>query len=126
MTEEELLRALRRLDKDYIVTISDVPDESEYFVGLCQQFPSLRWADKTGEAALQGIKKLVSLFVEDLRQAGQPVPEAPARKEVSDSELREFEQEIRRWVNNPVIKPSVFVNLKDCDFYNKQGGVCSL
>ena len=35
-------------------------DEDEEFVGLCAEFPSLSWLDKTEELALRGIKRVVA------------------------------------------------------------------
>jgi len=41
-------------------------EEDEDYVGLCAEFPSLSWLSNTPEAALQGIRQLVSEVVADL------------------------------------------------------------
>ncbi|MEN8150869.1 MAG: toxin-antitoxin system HicB family antitoxin [Planctomycetota bacterium] len=43
--------------------------------GLCSEFGSLSWLAKSHEAALRGIRKLVTEVVEDLLESGEPVPE---------------------------------------------------
>jgi predicted HicB family RNase H-like nuclease len=57
----------------YRITWSE--DDKEY-VGLCLEFPSLSWLAKSQEAALQGIRKVVTETVRDMRNNGEepPVP----------------------------------------------------
>ena len=62
------------LDNDrytYRVTWSE--DDQEH-VGLCAEFPSLSWLAPTPEAALNGIRQLISDVVADLRASGETVP----------------------------------------------------
>lgn len=47
----------------YRVTWSE--DDQEH-VGLCAEFPSLSWLEKTPEKALKGIRELVRECIEDL------------------------------------------------------------
>jgi len=49
-------------------------EDSEY-VGICAEFPSLSWLDKTPEAALSGIRKTVSGVVLDLQTNAELIPE---------------------------------------------------
>ena len=56
----------------YRVTWS--PEDGEH-VGLCAEFPSLSWLDKTLEGALSGIRKVVDEVVRDLVANGEKVPE---------------------------------------------------
>lgn len=41
--------------------------EDKEYVGLCAEFPSLSWLDKTQEKALRGIRKVVAECVEDMK-----------------------------------------------------------
>ena len=49
----------------YRVTWSE--EDGEH-VGLCAEFPSLNWLEKTPEKALQGIRMLVKKSVADTRK----------------------------------------------------------
>ena len=64
----------------YRVTWSE--DDKEY-VGLCAEFPSLSWLDKSPEKALSGIRQVVADVVIDLRKSGENVPEPIASKNYS-------------------------------------------
>ena len=64
----------------YRVTWSE---EDQEHVGLCAEFPSLSWLEKTPEKALVGIRRLVQQTVEDLRKNGEEVPDAFAMKSYS-------------------------------------------
>lgn len=63
--------ALKNDRYTYRVTWSE--DDNEY-VGLCAEFPSLSWLSKTPEAALRGIRKVVSDVVGDMRDSGETIP----------------------------------------------------
>jgi len=52
-------------------------------VGLCAEFPSLSWLSKTPEAALKGIRRVVSEAVADMQAAGEVVPVPLAEKHYS-------------------------------------------
>jgi predicted HicB family RNase H-like nuclease len=64
----------------YRVTWSE--DDQEH-VGLCVEFPSLSWLEKTPEKALKGIRELVHECIDDLRGENQEVPEPIATKSFS-------------------------------------------
>ena len=64
----------------YRVTWSE---EDHEHVGLCAEFPSLSWLEKTPEKALAGIRRLVQQTVADLRKNGEEVPEPIAMKSYS-------------------------------------------
>lgn len=55
----------------YRVTWSE---EDSEFVGLCAEFPSLSWLAGTQEAALRGIRKLVSRVVAEMSKSRESVP----------------------------------------------------
>jgi predicted HicB family RNase H-like nuclease len=77
----------------YRVTWSE--DDSEY-VGLCAEFPSLSWLSKTPEAALKGIRKVVSEVVEDLQRTGETVLSAIAGKNYSGKFMVRIPPEVHR------------------------------
>ncbi len=77
----------------YRVTWSE--DDSEY-VGLCAEFPSLSWLSKTPEAALKGIRKIVSEVVEDMHRTGETVPLAIAGKNYSGKFMVRIPPEVHR------------------------------
>ena len=52
-------------------------------VGLCAEFPSLSWLAATPEAALQGIRAIVSEVVADMQTAGEAIPVPLADKHYS-------------------------------------------
>ena len=46
--------------------------EDGEFVGLCTEFPSLSWLDKTPEDALKGIQALISECIPDMEKNAEP------------------------------------------------------
>ncbi len=64
----------------YRVTWSE---EDQEYVGLCVEFPSLSWLDKSQEKALLGIRKLVAATVADLRRSKESVPEPLSTRQFS-------------------------------------------
>lgn len=53
--------------KNYIYKITWSIEDNEY-VGLCKEFPSLSWLDKTPEKALIGIQQLTQEIVKDMEK----------------------------------------------------------
>jgi predicted HicB family RNase H-like nuclease len=66
----------------YTYRVTWSPEDAEH-VGLCAEFPSLSWLAVTPEAALKGIRKVVTETVADMQVAGEPVPEPLAEKRYS-------------------------------------------
>lgn len=64
----------------YRVTWSEGDQE---YVGLCAEFPSLSWLEKTPEKALSGIRKLVRECINDMHENGEDAPEPIATKHYS-------------------------------------------
>ena len=77
----------------YRVTWSE--DDNEY-AGLCAEFPSLSWLAKTPEAALKGIRKVVSDIVEDMQSTGEIVPSPIAGKYYSGKFMVRIPPEVHR------------------------------
>nr|WP_294889265.1 type II toxin-antitoxin system HicB family antitoxin [uncultured Limnobacter sp.] len=64
----------------YRVTWSE---EDQEYVGLCAEFQSLSWLDKSPEKALTGIRTLVRECVADMERAKEPIPEPLSIKKFS-------------------------------------------
>lgn len=64
----------------YRVTWSE--EDGEH-VGLCAEFPSLSWLEKTPEKALLGIRKLVKECISDMRKNHEVAPDPIATKAYS-------------------------------------------
>ncbi len=77
----------------YRVTWSN--DDSEY-VGLCAEFPSLSWLAKTPEAALKGIRKVVSEIVDDMQNTGESIPVPISSKHYSGKFMVRIPPEVHR------------------------------
>ena len=77
----------------YNVTWSD---EDKEFIGLCVEFPSLSWLSKSQEAAFKGIRKLVADIVNDMKRAGETIPEPISTKKFSGKFMVRVPPEIHR------------------------------
>jgi predicted HicB family RNase H-like nuclease len=49
-------------------------DEDQEFAGLCAEFPSLSWLDRSQSAALTGIVRVVRQVIDDMHKSGEDVP----------------------------------------------------
>ena len=49
-------------------------EEDQEFVGLCAEFPSLSWLDRSQADALAGIVRLVRRVVADMGRTKEPIP----------------------------------------------------
>ena len=85
--------ALKNDRYTYRVTWSE--DDKEY-VGLCAEFSSLSWLDKTPEAALKGIRKTVAGAVKDMLDHDETVPKPIACKRFSGRFVVRVPPEIHR------------------------------
>lgn len=77
----------------YRVTWSD--EDSEY-VGLCAEFPSISWLSKSPEAALRGIRKVVSDAVADMNKDGEEAPKPIAARKYSGKFVIRVPPELHR------------------------------
>ena len=66
----------------YTYRVTWSPEDQEH-VGLCAEFPSLSWLAKTPDAALKGIRKVVTEVVADMVANHEHVPVALAEKHYS-------------------------------------------
>jgi predicted HicB family RNase H-like nuclease len=66
----------------YTYRVTWSPEDGEH-VALCAEFPSLSWLAATPEAALEGIRQVVSDIAADMTTAGETIPVALAEKHYS-------------------------------------------
>ena len=50
-------------------------EEDQEFVGLCAEFPSLSWLNKSQPAAFKGIRDLVEEVLLDIKKNDEELPE---------------------------------------------------
>ena len=91
----------------YRVTWSE--DDKEY-VGLCAEFPSLSWLDKTPENALRGIRTTISDVVEDMKRTGENVPEPIASKNYSGKFIVRVPPDVHRHLALEAAESGVSIN----------------
>jgi predicted HicB family RNase H-like nuclease len=85
--------ALKNDRYTYRITWSE--DDQEY-VGLCAEFPSLSWLEKTPEAALTGIRNIVAEVIADMETSGEPIPEPIATRPYSGKFMVRVPPELHR------------------------------
>jgi predicted HicB family RNase H-like nuclease len=66
----------------YTYRVTWSPEDGEH-VGLCSEFPSLSWLARSPDAALKGIRNIVTQVVADMERAHEPIPEPLAAKHYS-------------------------------------------
>ena len=74
------MKAIQTDHYTYRVTWSE--DDQEH-VGLCAEFPSLSWLASSPEAALRGIRRVVTGVVADMRKTREPIPTPLASRKFS-------------------------------------------
>ena len=77
----------------YRVTWSEADQE---YVGSCVEFPGTSWLAATHEAALKGIRKLVSSIVADMKKSGEVIPEPIATRSFSGKFMIRVPPEVHR------------------------------
>jgi predicted HicB family RNase H-like nuclease len=96
-------------DDKYSYRITWAEEDSEY-VGLCAEFPGLSWLAHTPEAALKGIRKLVSEVIMDLLSNNEPVPEPIAIKHFSGKFMVRVPPEVHRQLALDAAEAGVSLN----------------
>ena len=70
-------------------------DDNE-FVGLCAEFPSLSWLDKSQDVAFKGIRKLVAETIKDMKKNKELIPEPISIREFSGKFMVRVPPELHR------------------------------
>jgi len=91
----------------YRITWSE--EDGEY-VGLCAEFPSLSWLAHTPEAALKGIRRLVSKVVADMIQNKEPIPDPIAAKHFSGKFMVRVPPDVHRQLAIQAAEAGVSLN----------------
>jgi predicted HicB family RNase H-like nuclease len=99
--------ALKNSKYTYRITWSE--EDGEY-VGLCAEFPSLSWLARTPEAALKGIRRLVSKVVADMIQNKEPIPDPIAAKHFSGKFMVRVPPDVHRQLAIQAAEAGVSLN----------------
>ena len=91
----------------YRVTWSE---EDQEYVGLCAEFPSLSWLDKSQQKALAGIRRLVTGTVADLKRSKARVPEPISTRPYSGKFLVRVPPEVHRMLALRAAEAGVSLN----------------
>ena len=91
----------------YRVTWSE---EDEEYVGLCAEFPSLSWLEKSPEKALSGIRKVVKETVADLKKSKEAVPDPISTRSYSGKFVVRIPPEVHRMLAIKAAESGVSIN----------------
>lgn len=91
----------------YRVTWSE---EDQEYVGLCAEFPSLSWLDKSQEKALVGVRKLVTDTVADLKRNKEPAPQPISTRPYSGKFMVRIPPEVHRMLALRAAEAGVSLN----------------
>lgn len=91
----------------YRVTWSE---EDQEHVGLCAEFPSLSWLDKTPEEALKGIRRVVEDVIKDMTKSGEEVPEPLSCRRYSGKFMVRVPPEVHRNLTIKAAEAGVSLN----------------
>ena len=71
-------------------------EEDNEYIGLCAEFPSLSWLDETPEAALIGIRKVISDVVRDMKKNDEKVPDPVTTRHYSGKFIVRVPQDVHK------------------------------
>ncbi len=91
----------------YRVTWSE---EDEEYVGLCAEFPSLSWLEKSPEKALSGIRKVVKETVADLKKSKETIPDPISTRSYSGKFVVRIPPEVHRMLAIKAAESGVSIN----------------
>ena len=91
----------------YRITWSD--EDSEY-IGLCAEFPSLSWLDKTPESALHGIRNLVKETIMDMQINNEEAPQPLTNKRYSGKFMVRVPPEVHKRIAIEAAEAKVSIN----------------
>jgi len=91
----------------YRVTWSE---EDKEYIGLCIEFPSLSWLDKTPETALKGIRETVSDVIDDIKKNREEIPVPIANKHFSGKFMVRVPPEVHRHLALEAAEAGVSLN----------------
>ncbi len=101
---------MKKLKNDhYTYRVTWSKDDKEY-VGLCAEFPSLSWLASSQEAALKGIRSVVSEVVADMKKHCESIPEPLAGKQFSGKFLVRVPPDVHRHLAVEAAEAGVSLN----------------
>ena len=71
-------------------------EEDKEYVGLCVEFPSLSWLAGSQEDALKGIRKIVEVVLDNMRENGESPPPPLSQRKFSGKFMVRIPPEIHR------------------------------
>jgi predicted HicB family RNase H-like nuclease len=85
-------------------------EEDGEYVGLCAEFPSLSWLADTQEAALVGIRDTVKQVIQDMKSAGEHIPQPLATRHYSGKFTVRVPPEVHRKLQIQAAESNVSIN----------------
>ena len=85
-------------------------EEDQEHVGLCAEFPSLSWLDRSQEGALRGIVDVVRTAVRDMMKAREHLPEPLAMRRYSGQFKVRIPPEVHRRLSIEASESKVSLN----------------
>lgn len=85
-------------------------DNDNEYVGLCAEFPSLSWLSKSQTAAFNGIRKLVTDVIKDMRKTGESIPDAISTKKFSGKLMVRIPPELHRELAMNALEEHISLN----------------
>lgn len=80
------------------------------YVGLCVEFPSMSWLDKSPEKALSGIRKVVREAINDMASSGESIPVPISEKHFSGKFVVRVPPDVHRRVAIAASESGVSLN----------------
>jgi hypothetical protein len=85
-------------------------EEDREHVGLCAEFPSLSWLDRSQAGALRGIVEVVRHAVDDMVKAREPVPKPLTTRRYSGQFKVRIPPEVHRRLTIEAAESKVSLN----------------
>lgn len=85
-------------------------DEDREYLGLCLEFPSLSWLDKSPETALKGIRNVVNDVVADMKENSEQIPVPIANRKYSGKFMVRIPPEVHRTLAIEAAEAGVSMN----------------
>ena len=102
------MKTLQKNDQ-YLYRVTWSEDDNEY-VGLCAEFPSLSYLASTPQKALNGIIKVVTEVVDDMRANNEIIPEPIYSKHYSGKFMVRIPPEIHRQLAIEAAEENISLN----------------
>jgi predicted HicB family RNase H-like nuclease len=97
-------------------------EEDQEYAGLCVEFPSLSWLDKNPEAALAGIRNMVTEAVEDMKANQETPPEPITSRRFSGKFMVRIPPELHRRLVMEAQEEGISLNRLASDKLSRQDG----